>query len=84
MLEKVGITECGKYVIGGIYQYKATHGLPLDIICEDLKSKGFVPSFFHYYVDGMKQGANSRALLTEIEHIRPGFSDMLAEKLGLT
>jgi hypothetical protein len=56
MIDQIGITTDGRRLIGGIWAFRETHGLPLDMICMLLRDKGWQPSWTHLYDDMVASG----------------------------
>ena len=49
VIKIVGRTVDNKPVVGGVYQFRATYGAPLDFIFEKLKENGMIPDFWELY-----------------------------------
>lgn len=64
MLKRTGKTEDGKDVIGGMYQFIETHGLPLDILVAQIDAKGAVPNWVDFLDSSVEAGSKwERAVL---------------------
>lgn len=66
MLSVVGSTPDGARVLSGVYVFCATFGLPLDVTLSLLMQKGCVPSWEHYIVEGLNEGAKKSTLVSKI------------------
>ena len=60
LVSVVGKTPNGNVVLGGIYRFMETYGVPLDIICEFLKDQNpeMIVSWFHVLNEAMVAGTN--------------------------
>lgn len=70
LFEKVGETEDGKPVVGGVFKFYSTYGYPLELIWLHLKEKGIEISWYHYIIDGLNENANINTLLASIEEFQ--------------
>lgn len=62
-----GKTTEGKPVISGVYRAFETHGLPLDLLLEQLNEKGLVPSWPDFYVEALSAGMKHERILSKLE-----------------
>ena len=67
LLEIVGKATDGRLVVSGIYRFKETHGLPLDMILESVNSKNLIPSWLHLVREAKDAGINISKFMTELE-----------------
>jgi hypothetical protein len=78
MLHIVGKTDRGHLVIGGVYQFMETYGMPLDAIFDSLNNNGMIPSIYHLQNDAARAGANVERFN---ERIRLAWLDSYGTKL---
>ena len=88
MLECTGMTTDGKRVIGGVYQFYETTGLPLDVIFEHLRIKNSVVNWIYFYKDAIAAGMKHQRILSKLEESicdvwGKVFSDEVKDKLNL-
>lgn len=88
MLECVSMTTDGKKVIGGVYSFYETTGLPLDVIFEHLRTKNSVVSWIDFYKDAIKAGMRHTRVLSKLEESicdvwGKAFYDVVEDKLNL-
>lgn len=68
-LAQVGITTDGKKVVSGVFKTMDTIGLPLDIICQELKSKGMIPAWDLFLIDAENAGWKKSTALRKLKEI---------------
>jgi len=64
----VGRTEENNLVISGIFRFKETHGMTLDVIFDCLKDRNMVPSWLHLLEESENAGVNFEKFMTELEY----------------
>ena len=81
---KVGETIDGKTVHGGMYKYCGTHGLPLGILLDTLKSWNAVIDWQDFIADMSREGAKKqtiRARILEAVELPPKEKQVFKERL---
>lgn len=65
----VGKTSQGITILNGgdVFRFVETYGLPLAMVCEKLKERNFMPSWFQYKKRGLKVGWNLETIKRTIE-----------------
>jgi len=66
IIYQVGTTEDGTPVAAGLYNFKSTFGLPLDIIFDIMASKKIIPSWFHLLGEALDDGVNTSKFMAEL------------------
>lgn len=88
---KMGETTDGKTVVAGVFTLMSTHGLPLEFILEELKSRGLVTDWVDFVVKARADGWKDRTIVTRVEAAvgdvfgatyRKGFMDRMNVLLG--
>jgi hypothetical protein len=69
MLEVAGYTTDGKMVIKGIFRFFETTGLPLDIIVDQITSRGCVPSWYDYFLEATAAGIPPERVKSRMEEV---------------
>ena len=72
LLHQVGVTPEGRQVMGGVYAFYETHGLPLDDILAGLWDRGAVPDWLALVRDMVDAG---RPLDRAFEAVRTAAND---------
>ena len=67
MFTILGKTTEGRTVVGGVYRAFETHGIPLDLLLEQLHQKGLVPSWTDFYVEALSAGMKHERILSKLE-----------------
>ena len=76
MIYLSGKTVDGKLVIGGIYSFYESYGVPFDIIFQYLKDNQSIPDWQELYFSALKAGINHDRLLSKL-------SDPIIDVFGL-
>ena len=63
----------GVMVVGGIWAFKSTSGLPMDVIFDIMKSRKCIPHFPEFIEQAMKDGMNPDKFISEF---RTAFIDV--------
>lgn len=61
-----GITEDGKLVVGGVYDFHQSLGMPLDFLFGHLKELGIVPDWLDFYRMAIHNGMAHDRVITKI------------------
>jgi hypothetical protein len=67
LLNVTGKTTDGKKVVGGVYRFYETHGLPLNIIFQILLDQGSVPDWLDIYDAALAAGMKHKRILAKLE-----------------
>jgi alanyl-tRNA synthetase len=67
MFTIVGRTEGGVDVVSGVYRFYETHGLPLDVVLETLKSREAMPCWTAFYQEATAAGMKHKRILSKLE-----------------
>lgn len=67
MIRVVGETMNGKPVVDGVYRFYETHGVPLDVVLEELKSRGVVPCWVSMYREAVAAGMKHDRIISKME-----------------
>lgn len=67
MLTVEGRTEDGRLVVGGVYHFYETHGIPLDALLSVLNSRDIVPSWVSFYQEARRAGMSPSRVLSMLE-----------------
>ena len=73
MFEVVGRTEDGRPVVGGVYRFYETYGLPLEVVFETLHEKGLVPCWIRFHRECVNAGMKHERILFKLD---PALSDV--------
>lgn len=65
-LQPVGQTPEGLIVVKGIFPLTDTHGIPLDIVLDQLLSRGYMPDWFDYFDSAVKSGMKPERVLLRL------------------
>lgn len=66
-LRVTGYTVDGKPVMAGIFRIAETHGVPLDVILEQLHQENLCIDWRDYYLSALASGMTASKVLTQIE-----------------
>lgn len=85
-LRVVGQTTDGKVVVEGVYRFFETHGLPLDVLLDRLRSRGIIPSWLSFYDEARKAGMKHERILSKLSEslgdvYGPSFRDVVIKRL---
>jgi len=69
MFKVIGKTPEGLNVISGVYQFYETFGLPLDLLCEELFKKNYVPAWDDFYMAAAKAGIGHSKIMSRIQEV---------------
>lgn len=61
-----GLTEDNKIVVGGVYSFIATHGIPLEDMLFFLKEKNYSCSWIDFFIEGLTEGSSLRTLNSRV------------------
>ena len=64
---QTGITTDDKPVLGGVYSFFETQGLPLDVIFICFMERGWIPDWIELYKDAHKAGMKHARILSKLE-----------------
>ena len=64
----VGRTLENNPVIAGIFRFKESYGMPLDVIFDNLQGRSMVPSWFHLLKEAKRAGVNQEKFMTELKY----------------
>ncbi len=73
MILQVGKTTDGRGVVVGIYRYYETHGIPLDVLLEALRDKGYIPDWRAFVQEALAAGMKKSRVLSMLE---PALADV--------
>lgn len=76
MIKLVGKTTTGSYVVTGVYRYYETYGIPLDVLFEELRKRGFVPDWNAFIQEALDAGMKKSRILSMLS---PALSDTYGE-----
>lgn len=65
-MNKVGITKDGVHVVDGVFRLMDTIGLPLDIICQELKDRNLMPAWDYFILDAKNAGWKRKTILRKL------------------
>ena len=71
----IKMTTDGREVCGGLFKYVGTHGLPLEMILQEIERAGAVMDWVNYITDALRDGH-------KIETIRARISEATADIYG--
>lgn len=71
----VGRDPDGRVVVGNVYQFTETYGLPLGILLDTIIKKDLVVSWIHYYDDATAAGIKHDRIVSRV-------SEALLDALG--
>ena len=63
MIEIAGYTVDGKPVVRGLYQFRATYGMPIDVLLERCRKHNIVPDWLYLFQETHKQGELRQAII---------------------
>lgn len=66
MLRRSGKTIDGQPVMAGVQILTGTHGVPLEVVIDLFKSRGWVVDWLDYIDGALKDGANPRTVRARI------------------
>lgn len=69
ILHITGETVTGKPVVGGVYMWCATFGVPLTDVTSLLDKKGHVVDWQDYYINARKEGMGHRTIATRLTEV---------------
>ncbi len=52
--------------MSGVFSFVGTHGIPLEVVLEMMKSKGWVVSWPDYVRESMRQGSKMRTVRSRV------------------
>ena len=78
MLNLCGKTVDGKLVIAGIYREHETTGIPLDVILEVIRDRGYVPDWYSFAVEAVEAGMSLRRAISKLE---PAVADVFGREI---
>lgn len=61
-MKQVGKTQDDIKVLDQVFEMVGTHGLPLEMVLQFIKDKGWIVSWPHYVRDAMKDGAKMKSI----------------------
>jgi len=61
-----GETTDGKKVMAGLFWYKGTHGLPYEVIFDQVNKNGWMVDWIDFYNDARKEGANHVTIINQL------------------
>lgn len=61
-MQQIGVTSENKKIMGGVFKFYDTYGLPLSIVFDVLISKNMIPSWIHFIMDAKKSGWKKRTV----------------------
>lgn len=67
LLTEVGHTRNGQIVVAGVYAFYETHGLPLDVIIENLQARNSLVDWKDFWISATTAGVKPRRLSMMIE-----------------
>lgn len=56
MIEIIGKTTDGKFVVSSVYKFVETYGLPLEDLLYELQQRNYMPSWPEYVREGLTAG----------------------------
>lgn len=59
-LYNAGKTEGDKVVIGGWFYMVTTHGIPMDVVVDQLNQLGYMPDWLDFYFTAISEGWNPK------------------------
>ena len=65
-MPQVGITEDGKSVIGGVYEFHETYGMPLQALFSWLADRNMVPDWIDFYHWANNNGMRHERIISKI------------------
>lgn len=60
-------TTDGKDVVGGVFSFYETEGIPLDSVFTCLKEKNLIPDWIEFYKAAVKSGMSAARVLSKLE-----------------
>lgn len=86
VLPQVGITEDGKLVLGGVYEFHETYGMPLSALFSYLADNNMVPDWIDFYNWAKKNGMKHDRILNKLrdplqDAWGPEFADIVCNTL---
>lgn len=80
-LHVVGQTQDGLLVIGGVYEFFSTYGLPVDIIATVFREKHLVVAWDSFYQEAAAHGVGFRSIIQRMSDVLPVQADNRLEML---
>lgn len=66
-MEIAGKTTDGKLVVSGVGAFCFTHGIPLEIVLDDFRSRNLVVDWMEYLMTALKDGHNPKTIRSRID-----------------
>jgi hypothetical protein len=67
MIEVVGKTPDGRHVVKGVYNFYETHGMPLDVLFETLRSQGVIPDWLNFMLEAVGAGMSPERVISVLD-----------------
>ena len=67
ILRVLGKTQSGTLVVGGVFNFFSTTGLPLDVLFDCLKQKNMIPDWLVFYVEASSSGMKHNRIISVLE-----------------
>lgn len=66
MIKQIGITTDERAVMGGVFRFAETYGLPLDMIFLLMDERNMIPCWVSFYQEAAKAGMKHARILSKL------------------